>query len=208
MADQDQGASIIAQKAFEPECGFEVEVVGRLVEQQQIGLGEQDRGERHPHPPAARQIADRLVLRPLVEPEPGEDACRPARCGMRVDLDEPRLDLGGAQRLRPSLPLGQQARSARGRRRAPSRAGSRPRSAPPGRESRCAGRAAIRSSRHPAAGRRGSGRAGSISRHRCGRPARPWLLRRSGHSPWSSSRRPVRPPTRYVTSERVSMAVF
>src|SRR5207245_8353171 len=25
---------------------------------------------------------------------------------------------------------------------------------------------------------------------------------------WSSSRRPVRPPTRYVTSERVSIAVF
>ena len=110
MADQDQGAPIIAQKAFEPQGGFEVEMIGRLVEQQQIGLGEEDRGEPDAHPPAARQIADRLVLRPLVEPEPGEDARRPARCGMRLDLDEPGLDLGEAQRLRPGFPLGEQPR--------------------------------------------------------------------------------------------------
>ena len=62
------------------------------------------------HPPAARQFADRLALHPLVEPEPGEDARRPAGCGMRLDLDEPRLDLGGAQRLRPGFPLGEQPR--------------------------------------------------------------------------------------------------
>src|SRR5207244_3917652 len=56
-------------------------------------------------------------------------------------------------------------------------------SAPPGRESRCGGRAAIRSSRHRAAMRRGSNRAGSISRHRCGRPARPCRLPRCGRTP-------------------------
>ena len=110
MADQDQGSPVVAQKAFEPECGFEIEVVGRLVEQQEIGLAEEDRGEPDAHPPAARQPTERLALRPLVEPEAGEDPRRPAGCGMRPDLDEPGLDFGGAQRLRPGLPLGQQAR--------------------------------------------------------------------------------------------------
>jgi HAMP domain-containing protein len=110
VADQDQGASIVAQKTFEPQGCFEVEVIGRLVEQQQIGLGEQDRGKRRPHPPAARQLSDRLVLRPLVKPEPGEDARRPARRRMRRDFDEPRLDLGDPHCLRPGFPLGQQAR--------------------------------------------------------------------------------------------------
>ena len=108
VADQDQGAPIVAQKAFEPEGGFEVEVNGWLVEQQQIGLGKQDRGEPDAHPPAARQIADGLVLCPLAETEPSENARRPAWCGMRLDLDEPRLDLGQAQRLRPGFPLSQQ----------------------------------------------------------------------------------------------------
>ena len=96
MADQDQGAAVIAQKPLEPQRGFEVEMIGRLVEQQQVGLGEEDRRERNPHPPAARQICDRPALHHLVEAEPGEDARGPARRRMGVDLDEPGLDLGAA----------------------------------------------------------------------------------------------------------------
>src|SRR6267378_1590307 len=105
VADQYQGASIVPQKSFETECRFEVEVIGRLVEQQEIGLGEENRGEPDAHPPTAREIADRLVLHPFVEAEPGEDARRTAGCGMRPDFDEPRLDLGDAQRLRPGFAL-------------------------------------------------------------------------------------------------------
>ena len=149
MADQDQGAAIIAQKPLEPQRGFEVEMVGRLVEQQQVGLGEEDRGERDPHAPAARQIADRAPLHRLVEAEPGEDARGPARRRMRVDLDEPRLDLGGAQRLGAGFPLGEQggALAVGGEHRVQRR--RRRRSGPPGRESRSGGRAAIRSRRRP-----------------------------------------------------------
>ena len=109
VADQDQGAAVIAQKPLQPQGGFEVEMIGRLVEQQQVGLGEEDRGERDAHPPAARQIGNRPALHRVVEAEPGEDAGGPARRRMGIDLDEPGLDLGGAQRLRPGLPLGEQA---------------------------------------------------------------------------------------------------
>ena len=38
---------------LQPQRAFEIEIVGRLVEQQQIGLGEQHAGERHAHAPAA-----------------------------------------------------------------------------------------------------------------------------------------------------------
>src|SRR6516164_2358748 len=62
VADQDQGSSIVAQKTFEPECRFEVKMIGRLVEQQQIGLGKEDRGECHAHPPAARQGAECALI--------------------------------------------------------------------------------------------------------------------------------------------------
>ncbi len=84
-------------------------MVGRLVEQQQVGLSEQDRRQRHPHPPAAGQFVERLALHRVIEAEPGEDARRPARRRIGVDLDEPRFDLGGAQRRRPGFALGQQA---------------------------------------------------------------------------------------------------
>ena len=111
VADQDQGAAVVAQKPLEPQRGFEVEMIGRLVEQQEVGLGEEDRRERNPHPPAARQIRDGPALHAVIEAEPGEDTGRPARRRMGVDLDEPGLDLGGPQRLRPGLPFGEEART-------------------------------------------------------------------------------------------------
>ena len=57
MADDDQRVRIARQMLLQPERAFEVEIVGRLVEQQQVGLGEQRGGERHPHPPAAGEFA-------------------------------------------------------------------------------------------------------------------------------------------------------
>ena len=84
-------------------------MVGRLVEQQEVGLGEQDRGQRHPHPPPAGQIVERPALHRVVEAEPGEDARGAAGRRISVDLDQPGLDLGGAQWRRPGFALGQQA---------------------------------------------------------------------------------------------------
>src|SRR6202007_3308923 len=42
------------------------------------------------------------------EAEPGQDPRRPARRRARIDLVEPRLDLGDAQRLRSAFQLGHQ----------------------------------------------------------------------------------------------------
>src|SRR5262249_58015578 len=50
--DQDR-AGIIAQMAFEPADGLGVEMVGGLVEQQEVRLLEQQPAERHPTPLAA-----------------------------------------------------------------------------------------------------------------------------------------------------------
>ena len=41
MADDDHGVRIVREMVLEPERAFEVEIVGRLVEQQQVGLREQ-----------------------------------------------------------------------------------------------------------------------------------------------------------------------
>ena len=43
VADQQDGARIGLEEALEPQGGLEVEMVGRLVQQQQVGLGEQHR---------------------------------------------------------------------------------------------------------------------------------------------------------------------
>ena len=54
VADEQQGAAPAHQVLLEPGDRVDVEVVGGLVEDQQVGLGDQQCGQRHPHPPTAR----------------------------------------------------------------------------------------------------------------------------------------------------------
>ena len=58
MGDGHDRAGVVAQEAFEPRHGLGVEVVGGLVEQQQVGAREQQPAQRHPATLAARQRGD------------------------------------------------------------------------------------------------------------------------------------------------------
>ena len=61
VGDEDDVAGIIDQMAFEPRDAFGVEMVGRLVEQQDVGLFEQQLGQRDAATLAARERVDRTV---------------------------------------------------------------------------------------------------------------------------------------------------
>ena len=56
VAHDQRGMGIFLQARFEPQRAFEVEVVGRLVEQEKVRLGEQSRCKRDPHAPAAGKL--------------------------------------------------------------------------------------------------------------------------------------------------------
>jgi hypothetical protein len=112
VADQEQRARVAAQVRLEPGDRLEVEVVGRLVEQHQVRLGEQDRGQRHPHPPAARERGERERLCRLVEAQALEDRGGSRGRGIRADRGEAVVDLaqaGGVDAGRRRL--GQQPRA-------------------------------------------------------------------------------------------------
>ena len=53
VRDEDDGVRIRAEILLEPVARFEIEVIGRLVEQQQVRTAEQQLGERDAHLPAA-----------------------------------------------------------------------------------------------------------------------------------------------------------
>src|SRR5487761_2692137 len=55
---RDDGAGIFGQKALQPSHRFGVEMVGRLVEQEQIGLLQQQAAQRDAAPFAARELGD------------------------------------------------------------------------------------------------------------------------------------------------------
>ncbi len=96
MAHDDERPGIALQMGFQP-CGrLEIEVVGRLVQQQQVGLDEERSGERDPHAPTAGEVRERHLLHCLVDAETGEKARGPRRCCVRTDLRETGLDLGAA----------------------------------------------------------------------------------------------------------------
>ena len=99
VADDEDRRRAILQIVGEPKHALEVEIVGRLVEQQQVGFGEQHRGERHAHAPAAGIFRERPALRRLVEAEPFQDSRRPRRRRMGVDIDEAGLDFSDALRV-------------------------------------------------------------------------------------------------------------
>ena len=56
MGDDQDGARIIAQVAFEPQHRLGVEVVGRLIEQEQFRLFEEKPAQCHAPPLAAGQF--------------------------------------------------------------------------------------------------------------------------------------------------------
>ena len=92
VGDQQQRAAVVAQPLFEPDDGVEIEVVGRLVEQQQIGAAHQRLRQVESHPPAAREVGHR----------PGEVGAREAQaveqCGgtgagaVALDLLQPAME--------------------------------------------------------------------------------------------------------------------
>jgi hypothetical protein len=99
VADDDAPCADSARDRSQPQRAFEVEIVGRLVEQQQVGLGRTARGERHAHAPAAGELRAGAALRRLVEAEARRGSPRRAPRRMRVDVGEPRLDLGDPVRI-------------------------------------------------------------------------------------------------------------
>ena len=57
MGDEYHRAPVAEEVVLEPLDGLDVEVVGRLVQQEDIGLGQQDLGKLHAHVPALREGA-------------------------------------------------------------------------------------------------------------------------------------------------------
>ena len=143
VADHDHGVRIAREVILQPERAFEIEIVGRLVEQQQIGLGEQHGRERDPHAPAAGEFrAGPLLRRRAEKPSPARIAA--ARAGAEcAPISASRVWISamrcGSCR---GLGLGQQARALAVGARARPRSGFRGRPALPAPGGRCARAAA------------------------------------------------------------------
>ena len=111
VADDDNHALIGFQEAFEPQGCFEIEVVRRLIEQQQGGRGKQQGGQRHPHFPAAGIAVQRAALHFFIKAEAHEDAgCAGGRC-VGIDCHQSLIDVAQPVRIMAGFAFGQQCRA-------------------------------------------------------------------------------------------------
>ena len=76
VRDDDQTAAEVLEVILQPLHRRQIEVVGRLVEEEQRRIGQEERRERGPHPPSARELGERAVLLRDGEAEAGEHAAR------------------------------------------------------------------------------------------------------------------------------------
>ncbi len=60
MRDYNDRAFVVLDVLLHPLDGGQVQVVGRLVEHEKSGLLQQQLGQHHAHPPAARKLSQRL----------------------------------------------------------------------------------------------------------------------------------------------------
>ena len=103
VRDDENRAGIALQILLEPEQRLQVEMVGRLVQQQQVRLLRQQPGQVRPHHPAAAHLARGPVEILLAEAEAGEDLLGLGFEAIAAQLVEPVMhvvmDLLRVQRL-------------------------------------------------------------------------------------------------------------
>ena len=74
VADQEHGRGALGQERFEPLGGLDIEVVGGLIQEHHVRLGQQQLGQHDPILLAAAERLDGLVERFAAETQPVQDA--------------------------------------------------------------------------------------------------------------------------------------
>ncbi len=114
VRDDDHGRVALVQHVFQPADGVDVEVVGRLVEQQDVGIREQRLRQQHAQLPARRDVAHRAVGAGRSRRRRPAAARRraPRRCSRRIRRTWLRVRPPSCSRRR-SLPDWRRSRRAR-----------------------------------------------------------------------------------------------
>ncbi len=96
VAGHHHRSGIVAQELLQPQDRFQIEIVGRLIQEERIGRLQENARQRHAHLPAARQLAhvvDHLIGR---QPQAGEDGVRARLQLVAAELLIARLHLAEA----------------------------------------------------------------------------------------------------------------
>ncbi|MNM42933.1 hypothetical protein D3C81_537830 [compost metagenome] len=88
VGNQQQRARVTLEPVFQPEDRIKVQVVGRLVEQQQVGRAHQGLGQVQTHPPATGEVTYTAVHLLVGEAQTGQQFACPGIGGVAVSAVE------------------------------------------------------------------------------------------------------------------------
>ncbi len=94
VRNHHQRAGVAREPVFQPHHGVEVQVVGRLIEQQQVGRAHQRLRQVQPHAPAAREARHRLLCLRHGEAEAEQQRLGARRGGVAVGVGEGGVGFG------------------------------------------------------------------------------------------------------------------
>ena len=96
MRDHHQRAGIALQPVFQPDDCVQVQMVGRLVQQQQVGRAHQRLRQVQAHAPAAGKAGDRLAHLLLAEAQAGQQLLAARTHGVGVGVGQRAMQVGDA----------------------------------------------------------------------------------------------------------------
>ncbi len=106
VGNQQQRAAVILEPLFEPDDGIEVQVIGGLVEQQQVGAAHQRPPQVQPHAPAAGEARHRLQELPVGKTQAVQQGRCPGPGAVAVDVAQQLVAVGEALAVMGRLRLG------------------------------------------------------------------------------------------------------
>ena len=89
MGNDHKNHFVVLELLLQPHTGIQVQVVGGLVQEEQVRLQEEGPGEGNPHPPATREVLRHLLLHFVGEAEASQDVGSLGLGGVGVDAVEP-----------------------------------------------------------------------------------------------------------------------
>ena len=111
MADHDRRPRKPREPAFQPKCRFQIQMVRRFVQQQQIRFQKQCARERHTHAPTTRKFRQRPRLRRSIKTKPGKHRRRTRRRTVSADRNQPFMDFSNPPRISRAIRFREQRRA-------------------------------------------------------------------------------------------------